>query len=595
MSIYSDLELREVPMFLPRRKQEWENLLRSRGLRTSEAIVTAGLYDTEDNLRGCASLCKCGKGFSIQCVAMDESIDEHGQVARLIDFLRNKAGEEYINNAADCNIFLFTKPEYGAIFSSLAFHPVGKAPEAILLESNRESLNSYKRYLTQQRRPGSNGIIVMNANPFTKGHAYLVSTAAAIVDNLYIIPVGDDGDEATGNIPFRLRKHAIEMAVSHIPNVTVLAPSRYAISAATFPNYFLKELSDVSLNQIALDLDIFIRHIAPSLGITVRFVGTEQEDKLTAQYNARLKALLPPEGIDVLEIERFAVSSQDQQPVSATSVRRCLAENNWRQVRELVPDTTLAMLLAETALSAMRAELDLSPKPGLVTPLSAGAHSDMDYALMSSVIESLRPNFEKFAMLGLNASPFEDIIAAGVAAEQTMMQTSGGINTHRGAIFSLGLMIAAAGQILGSGLDIKADNLSQNIAKMALCIRPAEDTNGTTVRDRLHLRSALDMARDGYRELFDSWLPFFRHRKNDEHNALMTLLLIMSTLDDTNICHRGGLEALNYVKNAASALTENFTITGVHGLDAHMTTIHLSPGGSADMLALTLLAHSLIS
>ena len=156
----------------------------------------------------------------------------------LVQYLQQKV-REYAPETQ--NILVFTKPEYSVKFQSLAFGEVGTAPRAVLLESNRRELATYVGYLGKQRKPGVNGAIVMNANPFTRGHRYLVQQAAAQVDNLYVIPVLDD---TPGGFPYASRLQAIRQGVADIANVTVLEGSRYAVSAATFPTYFIKEVTD---------------------------------------------------------------------------------------------------------------------------------------------------------------------------------------------------------------------------------------------------------------------------------------------------------------------------------------------------------------
>ena len=601
MSTYSTLEVNRIPLYIPRRKTEWESFLKAHDLKPSEAKAVAGLYDPDGKLRGCASLCVCGTGLSIQCVAMDESAGEHGQVGRLIDFLRNIALEESESGIMP-DLFLFTKPEYEQLFSSLAFHTVGRAPKAVLLESDRMALKRYVRYLEQHRCPGKNGVVVMNANPFTKGHLYLLRQAARQVDILYVIPVLDDGgNNGKLHYPYGLRRRAIEASANLLPNVTVLEGSRYAISAATFPNYFIKTLTEVTDNQIALDLDIFARHIAPALGVSVRFVGSEPTDVLTARYNELLHSILPAKGIEVVEIPRITEGKLDEKSlsdknevISASRVRGYVQEHHWHQVAAIVPPQTMAVLLGDLAVKSLMAELDADPKPGLVTPTSSGAHTDMDYNIMQRAISALRPAFEELAMLGIDNGTHRQIQEAGIRAEEAMMEASGGVNTHRGAIFSLGLTIVAAARLLGNGEPVTEGNLRREITLLAAPFKSPEESHGAEVRRRNKLRSALEMAQEGYSELFDCWLPFYRDAQKRPMPLQATLLYIMSTLDDTNICHRGGAEALQHVKRRSKEVLESFTEESLKAFSGEMTVRNLSPGGSADMLALTILSDSLI-
>ena len=147
--------------------------------------------------------------------------------------------------------------------------------------------------------------------------------------------------------------------------------SDYAISAATFPTYFLKKLDDATDTQIALDLDLFVNHIAKPLGVTVRFAGSEPEDALTRRYNELMAEILP----NFVEIPRL---EQNGNPISATSLRRALDKGNLKEAMEYIPVSSTPYLVADLAERALRLELDTTPKPGLVDRQDNGAHKDMD-------------------------------------------------------------------------------------------------------------------------------------------------------------------------------------------------------------------------
>ena len=165
------------------------------------------------------------------------------------------------------------------------------------LESEKEKVKSEKsngklHHLnpsTPQPIMPQSGIIIMNCNPFTLGHRYLIEQAAQQVDTLYILVVRED----CSMFGYDERKAMIVRGVAHINNVVVCDGSEYSISATTFPTYFLKSLSDASDTQMTLDIDLYRRHIAPALGATVRFVGTEPDDPLTRRYNELMKSMLP--------------------------------------------------------------------------------------------------------------------------------------------------------------------------------------------------------------------------------------------------------------------------------------------------------------
>ena len=225
----------------------------------------------------------------------------------------------------------------------------------------------------------------------------------------------------------------------------VVEGSDYQISAATFPTYFLKDLSDAAETQMRLDIDLFGRHIAPALGARVRFVGTEPSDPLTARYNALMKELLPKYDIQLVEIPRLTLAGASagsasrkgslpvpelaEVPVTATEVRSLLDEGRFKEASALTPASTWPYLLADLAERALRMELDTPLKPGLVGPDSKGAHKDMDYDVMRKGIAAIRPFFPRMAMA---ATP-EELRQLGIDAEAAMLAATGGVNTHRGA------------------------------------------------------------------------------------------------------------------------------------------------------------------
>ena len=385
------------------------------------------------------------------------------------------------------------------------------------------------------------------------------------MDHLFVIVVKED----VSRFPYADRLAMTKAACADFSNVTVCEGSDYQISAATFPTYFLKELSDASETQMRLDLDIFARHIAPALGATVRFVGSEPQDALTARYNAIMKEVLPAAGVQVVELPRLCYSELgEESPVSASAVRKGLDGFDggfWH----LLPETSLPYVLAEAAVTALRQELDTTPKPGLVDKEGNGAHRDMDYALMIRSIEALRPWFVRIA------AHDGDLVSLGLEAEAAMLAATNNVNTHKGALFCLGLVLSATGK---EGIPVRA-----RIAEIASSI---PETGRS--KERGSVKGALAMAREGYKELFDKWLPELR-----TNGPLPTLMLIMASLDDTNILHRGGSEALAYVKARATEIYENGRIgieNEIREFGRELKDRNLSPGGAADMLALTMLA-----
>ena len=193
----------------------------------------------------------------------------------------------------------------------------------------------------------SAGAVVINGNPFTLGHQYLVETAAARVARLYLFVVREDRSV----FPFEVRYALARDAVAHVENVVLLDTSRYAVSAGTFPSYFLRQHDEASRLQMEVDARLFGARIAPAFGITRRFVGDEPYCDTTRAYNAALERVLPEYGV-ALEIVPRAGDATGA--FSATRVRAALAAGDWETVARLVPKPTLALLRSRDGATLTR-------------------------------------------------------------------------------------------------------------------------------------------------------------------------------------------------------------------------------------------------
>ena len=468
------------------------------------------------------------------------------------------------------------------------------------------------------------GCIVMNCNPFTLGHRYLIEQAAKQVERLYVMVVRED----CSLFAYTERKAMVEQGVADIENVSVIDGSDYAISRATFPTYFLKRLDDAADTQMLLDLDLFRRHIAPALGATVRFVGTEPTDQLTRRYNQLMHEALK----DVREINRL---EKDGNAVSASRVRKAMEEGDMNTIRQLVPPTTLPYIIAHLATQALQAELDTTPKPGLVDKDNNGAHRDMDHALMQLSINTLHPYFVRLAFLGFaDTLPSHTVIRdAGIEAEKAMLEATNGVNTHKGALFSMGLAVVAAAyeekkaaankEVRGKEREEEyLSSLQLTIKALAASFPDTSGTHGSKAKQLSNgtttIKGALDNAREGYEKLFAEWLPFYNERRksHDAHALHKTLLRIMCDLDDTNVIYRTNVVTAEEVKQEARALLASFEeayaaedkekcasaieekcasaeLLALKDMDRRYTERNISPGGAADMLSLTVFIGSI--
>ncbi|MCR4784614.1 MAG: [citrate (pro-3S)-lyase] ligase [bacterium] len=285
-----------------------------------------------------------GGGFEanvIKCVATAPQWRGLGLINTIISHLRSE-----LRARGSSNIFIYTKPDNLDLFQSLAFYLVGSSPLAILMESSKRALARFKRELSNHKKPGLTGAIVLNANPFTLGHRFLIETAAQQCDQLVLFPVKANRSEFS----YEERLNLIRAGTADLPNVEILNGGDYIISPATFPSYFLKKLDEAALAQAQLDMNIFSNHIAPSLNIGIRWVGSEPLDPLTNAYNEVMRAVLEPSGIKVKLVERL---DKNGTLVSASAVRNFLKTDQWDEVQKLVPPSTWKYLHSEAGQKAV--------------------------------------------------------------------------------------------------------------------------------------------------------------------------------------------------------------------------------------------------
>ena len=601
------MEIIQLNPAIPRQRRRIEQFLGDNGLRLDDVDYYATLVDeTTDEIVAGGGL----KGGVIKCVAVADGHKGEAVANQIVSHLIAQANAD----GHQC-VKLFTKPQNQRMFESMSFRLLAEAPKAILMETGiggikrySEELESEKGKVKSEKSNGKlhhnntspqqpimppSGIIIMNCNPFTLGHRYLIEQAAQQVQTLYILVVRED----CSMFSYDERKAMIVRGVAHINNVVVCDGSEYSISATTFPTYFLKCLSDASDTQMTLDIDLYRRHIAPALGATVRFVGTEPDDPLTRRYNELMKSMLP----DVREVARL---EKNGVAVSASRVRKAIVENHLAQAARLVPPTTVPYIVAHLATRALKAELNTTPKPGLVDTHDSGAHRDMDHALMMRSIRAMHPYFVRLATLGYDSPQLpahDDIVRIGIEAEKAMFNSTGGVNTYKGALFSMGLAVTAATYIIGRGEVATTTHgkeyvpnslLSTTIIQLANGFPDTCGTHGSRAKQLAQagckLKSALDNAREGYSQLFGEWLPFYetRIKGDDSYVKHKTLLRIMCDLDDTNIVYRTDYDTMLQVKTEARRLLEDFSEAGIEDMNRDFVSRNISPGGSADMLAL---------
>jgi len=600
--MFDQLNISDFPLSLKGNKARVERFLADFGLRLESVDYYAVVIDDEGHIVAGGGLA----GDVIKCIAVAPQARETGLSSRLITHLVRMASERGTQS-----VKVYTKPENRKVFESMGFKVIAKSPCAILMENGVRGINAYSDYLRKMRgeREGGAGAIVMNANPFTLGHLHLIRQAAKASPWLYVIVVREDHEMFNYAERKAMIAAAIEAHRDELPNVTLVEGSDYAVSEVSFPTYFLKQVTDATDTHITLDLDLFASYIAPALGVTKRFVGSEPNDRLTARYNELMAKQLPERGISTQVVERLKRSGV---PICATDVRETLSCESLYPALALVPPTTVPYLIARLAVMSLQTELDTTPKPGLVDKHDNGAHTDMDYALMCKSIEALRPYLVKLAAMGVEwGLQRQDIDVAqirqiGIDAERAMLRATGGVNTHRGALFALGLTATVAAWQVMQRKQLRPWALSRNIASTAKRFTRPQGTHGSQAKTTHQAYGALDMACGGYHDLFDDWLLLLREVSSGEFSrdneaCIWLLLHIMSDLDDTNVIYRtGGRERLREVQDMAAQLEGH--CSAISGLDFdrlsqlndRFVALNISPGGSADMVALTLFVKALL-
>ena len=314
-----------------RMKERLTAFLNANGLDYDEGISFTCCLMEDDAIAATASL----DGATVKCVAVSGEYQGMNLAATLMTALSAEAfsrGERHLT--------LFTKPANESVFRGLGFFPIMRTRDCLLMENVRDGLAKHLSSLPGRGGAGAVGAIVMNCDPMTEGHRYLIQTAAARTDRLYVFVVS----ERKGMFPPEARLKTVRETVSGLKNVFAHPAGPYMVSSATFPDYFIRDKSRVGEIRCELDIRVFAERVAPYLGITRRFVGTEPYSPTTNAYNEALKRRLPEYGIELVEIPRLAAGGE---AISASRVREWIRAGNWSLVEKQVPPASLQMIKSQ--------------------------------------------------------------------------------------------------------------------------------------------------------------------------------------------------------------------------------------------------------
>lgn len=345
---------------------EVDALLEREGIHRDQHLdYTAAMLDEDYHVIATGSLF----GNTLRCMAVSSDHQGESLMNAIVSHL-----VEVQYSRGNYHLFLYTKCDSARFFGNLGFYEITRVPEEniVFMENKRTGFRDYLAALQQEtqqaettapdeanagepgpshpaegvRTPGGScaagpaalnqservGAIVMNANPFTLGHRYLVEQAREACGGLHLFMVSED----VSLVPFSVRKKLILEGTKDIPGIIYHEAGSYIISSATFPAYFQKGDNAVIRSQAGIDARIFTQ-IAAALGITDRFVGDEPTSVVTGIYNEILSTALPEAGVACHIIPR---KEADGKAISASTVRSCIHDGRLEDIRGLVPETT---------------------------------------------------------------------------------------------------------------------------------------------------------------------------------------------------------------------------------------------------------------
>lgn len=255
----------------------------------------------------------------------------------------------------------------------------------------------------------------------------------------------------------------------------------------------------------------------------------------------------------------------------------------------------LATTLADLAVASLIEEVSLTPKPGLVDRIDQGSHHDLTYSMMVNSANSLHKTFYKMALIAYGNRPSlylrEKIGEIGREGEAEMFRVTNGVNTHKGAIWSLGLLTAAASIHKGQSDEIELCFTAGEIAQYEDRFIPIQLTNGIKAVRKYGVHGAKAEAQLAFPHIRKYSLPAFKaalNQYNYETAKFYAFLALMANLDDTCLLHRGGIEGLNYAKKYAGEVLKTGELHALYLMNDKFIERNLSPGGSADLLAATI-------
>jgi [citrate (pro-3S)-lyase] ligase len=332
--MYNNIEITGIDLNSSNRI-ELERFLSSFNLTLDKDVEYSAVATINEKIVGTCSFA----GKVLKCFAVSEDVQGEGIASRLITYVTNVLFDKGIFET-----FIFTKPKNRGIFEGASYKEVYLTEEVVLLEGGMANVRRYVENMFKKSglENGEKAALVMNCNPFTLGHRYLIERAAGENDEVVVFIV----EENRSAFPFNVRIDLVKQGVADLKNVTVIPGGNYIISSATFPSYFLRREDERLSAYTKLDAGIFGRYIASAFNIAKRYVGTEPYCKVTNRYNEALESVLPSFNIEVKKIERLNTFGK---AISASEVRSLIKEEKWEEIKLLTSPTTYNYLISEKA------------------------------------------------------------------------------------------------------------------------------------------------------------------------------------------------------------------------------------------------------
>ena len=316
-------------------------LLNQEGIKKDRNLdYTCAAYDSNYNIIGTGSCF----GNTLRCLAVSHEHRGEGLTNKIISHLI-----QYQFERGNFHLFIYTKYTTFHLFKDLGFYEIVRIKDQIVFMENKKTgfsdylneLNKTKLNNKNINNPKKIAAIVMNANPFTLGHQYLIEKASKENDILHLFIVSEDKSV----VPFNIRKQLIKEGTAHLNNILYHDTGPYIISSATFPSYFQKDEKDVIESHANLDIEIFVK-IAKVLDINVRYIGQEPFSLVTGIYNQIMEKKLPENGIKCIVVSRRE-NLDGKGVISASEVRNEIKNGNIEKIKNMVPECTYKFFMSE--------------------------------------------------------------------------------------------------------------------------------------------------------------------------------------------------------------------------------------------------------